>query len=337
MNDIRYLTDHYDEKIKQINELAAPLNFVFITDMHHGGNRFLHRIGDMDEYEDGVNHIESIRYILDRCPGISCVINGGDVGNEYDNIPEKARETNFQIMDALNNLPVPVHSVIGNHDDMTGCRTCGGGDNTETGFSPDEMHELFMKYNPTPENYYYVDFEEQNYRFVFLNTSDKPYHKLPNGQYPYGWRLEISDAQAVWFEKEALATDKNIIIFSHSPIHNEGLVGTGGEGPGEIRTHDDLLNGPRIYDKIKRTPNVVACVAGHVHFDNLRYDDGVTVVTTLCSLVQEWTTLSPKRKVGTVTETAFDVFSIKGDCMYMTRFGAGRDREAYLPRVVEKG
>ncbi len=32
MRDIRYLTDSYDEKIKQINDFGAPLNFVFITD-----------------------------------------------------------------------------------------------------------------------------------------------------------------------------------------------------------------------------------------------------------------------------------------------------------------
>ncbi len=333
MCDIRFLTDHYDEKIKKINELDAPINFVFITDMHHGANRFLNRIGEDIEFEDGVKHIESIQYVLDRCQDIQCVISGGDIGNEYDFDPEKARETNFQIMDALYRLSVPVHCVVGNHDDMTGCRTDRKKDNTEVAFPPDEMHKLCMKYNPTSENYYYIDFEEQNYRFVFLNTSDKPYHKLPNGQYPYGWRLEVSEEQAVWFEKDALATDKNIVIFSHSPVHNEGLVGTGGDNEACMKPYDDLLNGPRIYYDIKKSPNVVAMIAGHVHFDNLIYDDEIPMITTLCSLVQEWTDLCPKRKVGTITETAFDVISIKEKRMYLTRFGAGEDRSAYLGRV----
>ena len=34
-DDLRYLTDHYDEKIAQIKQIGAPLNFIFITDQHN--------------------------------------------------------------------------------------------------------------------------------------------------------------------------------------------------------------------------------------------------------------------------------------------------------------
>ena len=35
MNDLSYLTGHYDAKIKKINDFGAPLNFIFFTDPHN--------------------------------------------------------------------------------------------------------------------------------------------------------------------------------------------------------------------------------------------------------------------------------------------------------------
>ena len=43
----------------------------------------------------------------------------------------------------------------------------------------------------------------------------------------------------------------------------------------------------------------------------------------------------PERTAGTITETAFDVVSVKGDTMYLTRFGAGADRRVDLLRASQ--
>ncbi|MBQ3862323.1 MAG: metallophosphoesterase [Clostridia bacterium] len=119
MNDIRYLTDCYDEKIEAINRLDAPLNFVFITDMHNGlGRKKLP--GSDREYALASDHIRSIQYILDRCPGICCVVNGGDIGNDYWPDGAGIRSTYRETMDAFYALSVPVHCCIGNHDDAAG-------------------------------------------------------------------------------------------------------------------------------------------------------------------------------------------------------------------------
>ena len=331
MKDIRYLTDHFDEKIKRINDLDAELNFVFITDQHHNLMRFATG-GEEGKYEDGLAHVEAIRYILERCPKIQCVISGGDIGEDYNPDPDAIRATLKEITDALYSLPVPVHCIIGNHDDALGVSTSRGWDNTKYAILPDEMHKLCMRSNPTDQNYYYIDFEEQDYRFIFLNTSDKPYIIDPKtGQYPFGWRLEISNEQAIWFEKEALATDRNIIVFAHSPIHNDGYYGTENPPIG-IKPYDDLLNGPRVYYHLKQAQNVVAMIYGHVHFDNMVIDDGIIGVTTLCDMYQKWAPSCPDRKLGDITETAFDVFSFKKNMMYITRFGAGCDRMTVMPR-----
>ena len=236
------------------------------------------------------------------------------------------RASHQEVMDALYGLSVPVHCVIGNHDDGIGNSLDRGNKNIrEVGIFPEEMHALCMKYSPTKENYYYIDDPKLPYRFVFLNTSDKAYFADLEEKEPFGWRLEASNRQAEWLEGDALKTDREIFIFSHSPIHNAGIFGSEGMPLG-IKPYDDLFNGPRIYYAIKHCPQVRAMIAGHVHYDNLLYDDRILSITSLCSFVQEWAPGCPKREFGTITETAFDVFSVTEEKLVITRFGAGEDR-----------
>ena len=35
MKDLRYLTDSYEEGIRRIREINAPLNFIFMADQHN--------------------------------------------------------------------------------------------------------------------------------------------------------------------------------------------------------------------------------------------------------------------------------------------------------------
>ncbi len=325
MNDLTYLTSHYDEKIRRIKETGAPLNFIFITDMHNRLNQRAVKSAP-GQYELAANAIRSMQYILDRCPEISFVVSGGDIGNDYDPDPAKMRASHQEVMDALYGLSVPVHCVIGNHDDGIGNSLDRGNRNIrEVGIFPEEMHALCMKYSPTKENYYYIDDPKLPYRFVFLNTSDKAYFADLEEKEPFGWRLEASNRQAEWLEGDALKTDREIFIFSHSPIHNAGIFGSEGMPLG-IKPYDDLFNGPRIYYAIKHCPQVRAMIAGHVHYDNLLYDDRILSITSLCSFVQEWAPGCPKREFGTITETAFDVFSVTEEKLVITRFGAGEDR-----------
>lgn len=333
MSDIHYLTDHFGPKIQRIKEIGAPLNFVFITDEHNRLNQHAmerNNPGQPAKAELAVNAVESIRYLLDRCPEISFVVSGGDMGDDYSSA-ETMRQSHRELMDALYGLPVPVHCCVGNHDDGLGNAADNHWDTREHVILPKEMHEICMKYNPTKENYYYFDDEKNNFRFVFLNTSDIPYLTDENGQIPFGWRYEISNRQAEWFENEALATDKRILVFSHTPLHNAGVFGSGTTKK-PLKPYDDLLNGPRVYYAVKHSPTVAATIFGHVHYDNFFYDDDILVMSTTCSMMQKWTATCPDRVCGTVTETAFDVISIKDNTLYATRFGAGEDRQGLLFR-----
>ncbi len=337
MKDLSYLTNSYDEKIARINTLQAPLNFIFIADQHNRLNeRSAKRHPERNcGFELATDAINSIQYILDRCPGISMVVSGGDIGNDYDEDPAAVRASHKEVLEALYRLSVPVHCCIGNHDDGLGNAKDHGRDTHSRTILPAEMHALCMKYNPMPENYYYTDIntDDGGYRMVFMNTSDKPYFIDETGEYAFGWRNEISDKQVKWLERDALATDRKILVFGHAPLHNAGIFGT--ENPPIcIKPYDDLLNGPRAYYAVKQCKNVLATFAGHVHFDNVVYDEDMVTVTTLCAMAQEWTDTCPRRVIGTPTETAFDVFSIKGDLLYATRFGAGESRIVHLARMA---
>ena len=142
---------------------------------------------------------------------------------------------------------------------------------------------------------------------------------------------EIPNCQVNWLEKEALATDKKILVFSHAPISNEGIFGTAGR-PAYVRSHDDTLKSSRVWTALKACPNVSVLIHGHVHYDNLLYRDRMVVVTTESAFAYKWAPSCPNREFGTVTETAFDVFSIKDNLMKITHFGAGHDRMATLLR-----
>ncbi len=335
MDNLNYLTDSYDEKIKRINEIDAPLNFLFITDQHNRLNALAAQQSKRP-FELAVNAVNSIQYILERCPKIRFVVSGGDIGCDYDQNPENVRASYKEVMDALYSLPIPVHCCIGNHDDAIVIAKSNGWDTLKTVVLPDEMHRLCMKYNPIPENYYYIDSDEEDehWRFIFLNTSDLTYFEK-DGKYITGFDMGFSKKQILWYENDALKTDREIIVFSHIPLHYEGIFGTQGLPVG-MKPFDELYGGPRVYYMTKQCPNVKMLVAGHVHYDNLIYDDRLLSVTTLCSFAQEWTPSCPRREIGTPSETAFDVFSIKGNMAAITRFGAGSDRCGMLLRRIDK-
>ena len=332
MKNISYLTDHYASGIQRINSINAPINFIFFTDAHNRMNEYVakNKICPDSNYELAVDHIRSLQYIIDRCPGIQCVVSGGDMGNDYDEDSQKYLFSLQEVADALHALSIPAYCITGNHDDGLGVARMKNLDPGEHVLLPRDFHRMFQPNIEGDVNYFYIDFP--GYRFVFLDTSDKVYLRDENGDYPFYWELAVSDKQINWFRNVASATDSRIIVFSHSPIHNAGVIGTCGENS-LIKPFDDLRGGPMLYHSMISNPKVVANICGHVHYDNIVYqDNNLLTISSQCSCAQEWDPTCPRREYGTVTETAFDVFSIKDNIIYITRFGAGNDRIAAIQR-----
>ena len=342
--DISYLTDHYDEKIEKIKKINAPLNFIFYTDPHNGLSEWdcpKHPDYAPDDFESAPDAAASMQYIIDRVPNLQCVVCGGDLGCDYHDDPEKAHASIREMMEALYRLTVPVHCCIGNHDDCATTPTLEplksypqfAGEKkppvSEYILYPEDLHAICMKHNPTDENYYYVDFDDAGYRFVFLNTSDFEYgtDRQGNPLYPVN-AIRVSPEQVRWFT-QAVKTDKKVIAFAHAPIHTRGHF------PDCLCGHVCVENGEWLWCEMQRADNVVASFAGHLHYDNLVYDGRIVSIDTQSASGLEkgqWDPSCPRREFGTITETAFDVVSVTDKVIYCTRFGAGEDRAARILR-----
>lgn len=338
--DLSYLTDHYDEKIKRVKEIGAPLNFIFYTDPHNGLSEWdcpKHDDYAPDDFESAVDAVASMQYIIDRLPELKCVVCGGDLGCDYNDDPKKAHESFYEMMDALYALSIPTHCCIGNHDDCTiplfeplkSYPSYEGEKKphvSEFYLSPEALHSICMKNNPTKENYYYTDFEEEGYRFVFLNTSDVDDIFDDEGAPLYPQRIGFSLKQIEWF-KEIIKTDKKVIVFSHAPLRNKGHF------PDCISGNEGMMNGEIMWQIVQRAENVLATVAGHLHYDNIVYDGKMVSIDTQSAsglYHGQWDPACPYREFGTYNETAFDIISIKDKVIYCTRFGSGEDRIARI-------
>lgn len=334
--NLSYLTDYYDEKIEKVKKIGAPLNFIFYTDPHNGLTYHDYKNNPdypPNSYESALDTIESMKYIIERLPNLNCLVCGGDLGNDYANTPEEAHRTIRETMEALYTLPLPVHCCIGNHDDCV----CVARHFPERGpasafaLYPEDLHKICMKYNPTAENYYYTDLEELGYRFIFLNTSDFYYGFDENGKTIHPIIVGVSRDQVLWF-KEAVKTDKKVIVFSHAPISIKGHY------PDCTKQHEDMANGDWLWCEMQKAPNVIASIAGHLHFDNVVYNGKIVAIDTNSGTALyrgKWDPASPEREYGTITETCFDIISVTDDVIYCTRFGAGEDRVARIIRNIE--
>ena len=343
--DLSYLTDFYDAKIEKIKKIDAPLNFIFYTDPHNGMTEWdcpKHSDYAPGDFESAVDAVDSMQYIIDRLPNLKCVVCGGDLGNDYHDDPKKAHESMEEIMEALYRLTLPVHCCIGNHDD---CVTVPileplksfpkfKGEKkppvSEYVLYPEDLHRICMKYNPTEENYYYTDFDDLGYRFVFLNTSDFSYGADNKGNpiYPVN-ECTISSKQVFWF-KEAIKTDKKVIVFSHAPLQARGHF------PDCVEPFERIKNSGWLWNEMQKADNVIAAFAGHLHYDNLVYDGKIVAIDTQSGTGLyrgQWDPSCPEREYGTITETAFDIVSVKENVIYCTRFGVGEDRRAKIIRA----
>lgn len=335
--DLSYLTDHYDEKIEKVKKINAPLNFIFYTDPHNGltyKDWVDHPEYGPHAYESAIDTIESMQYIIDRLPNLKCLVCGGDIGNDYAPTGEEAHKSIEEAMEALYKLTIPVHCCIGNHDDcLMVCRHFPErGPMSDFILYPDDLHRLCMKNNPTKENYYYTDFDDLGYRFIFLNTSDFYYGIDENGEMIHPLSVGVSKKQVAWF-KEAVKTDKKVLVFSHAPITTKGHY------PDCTKLHEDMINGDWMWLEMQKANNVLASIAGHLHFDNIVYDGKITAIDSNCGTALykgKWDPASPEREYGTITETAFDIISVTDEVIYCTRFGVGQDRVARIIRNFEQ-
>jgi len=331
-----------DIKNKHITQGQDVTSFAFITDMHWTTNTKVSPalLGE----------------VCAKC-NIEFIFNGGDWVNNAgaaDNVVSQINE--MQEMFENNNILDKTMMVLGNHDDNS---TYGVA--SKTILQPRMFDLIFRRISADPNvvmdsdadaiGYYYKDDKFKRIRYIVLNCIDTVYDIDPEndtiefgGQHSYEFRKR----QVEWFCKEALDVpdDKwNVVICSHIPPITENIEGSDNApnyGEHLLFILDSFINKTRYsatasggsfgsydieVDFTNKGGNVIAWLAGHVHYDNVIVKHGVNIVTTINNDTTVWDD-APLKTKGTHTEQAFDIFTIntKTRNVEITRIGAGSDR-----------
>ena len=222
-----------------------------------------------------------------------------------------------RMLDDLQQLQIPVHIVLGNHD----ANYFAGNPDV---FSLEEQVELYQKHSQSYKSepglpYYYTDYKEQEIRCVFLNAYDN------NETLRYGFDLE----QVKWLEAVLQKTPEKyvILIFSHdAPLAKLDYWS------------DEIRNGDALIDVLERHQhkrnNILAYIHGHTHADYVYTESVFSIISIGCAKCEDMQEKKPtgfvteKRELGTITQELWDTLIVKPEKRQIkfVRFGAGMDK-----------
>ena len=293
-----YWNAHLAEKCARVNELDAENesgvpSFVFITDMHIPSNTLVSP--------------DLVRRVL-KNTGANMVVFGGDVMDRATKKSDAKAMIRF-VRNAFGS--VEMHFVRGNHDSNTE----GTGVGKDEEISVPELMKLVAckgEVHASRTLDYYKDDKKHKVRYIFMDSG------APIGCY-------VSTMQLDWLKKRIMELKEGwtVLIFVHQFF-----------GKGGYDTNGRLIK--RLLDQIysKSKAQIAAVISGHVHCDLATYSKvgsqwAYLMVSTACDAVDKTPkTIASTRKVGTITEQAFDVVTLdtKKKMLYFTRIGAGKDR-----------
>ena len=202
-------------------------------------------------------------------------------------------------------------------------------------------------FGPTA-TYYYVDDKFHKMRYVVLNSHDIPSDERNEKGLPRYDRFRttaVRQKQMEWFANVALDVPSagwTVTLCTHENLA-KGLEFYGGE----IIT--GILNAFKNHTKFEGKTNIgkpefeveisvdfigkggdfTAWVCGHFHDSVIEVIDGINNISTLNDSLHKPAESPYERKIGTLSEHAFDIFTVdkKKRKIFITRIGAGVDRE----------
>lgn len=297
------------------NNSEDTVTFAFLTDIHLTAN--------------AKKSPSLINYIA-KHTGLSFAICGGDIP-ETDNdsveaMVEVGKEWNRMCKDDCTSVRIfPCrgnHDYVGTINGVTQHASDGQTYNTVMGNNTDN----FVIGEPS-KMYYYFDIHKKNLRVIVLDWYDKGY------SYMY-----MSKEQWDWLAK-ALITDYRIVIFAHEGSAQGMYVD--GENTYFHETLQSILRAAKNKTSVTYTywvgsqsyqqtydfaegGNIIAHIVGHMHKDQYNIDEGLLTIGTTCDALY-----GDGRKVNSITEQAFDVFTcdFKNSIIKSVRVGYGSDRD----------
>ena len=315
----QYYDDYILKKEKTIREhYESSINgdsFVFITDYH---------------IEDNTGHSPNlIHHIMKKSPIRFVCFNGDMINSE--STKDGAR---VKILDGLSKFNYlkkeEFFTVMGNHEFNNPSASTSESDIAKQ-LSYADVYQIMYKSSENNmvsrcDNSYCIDNKIQKIRYIFFGCS-----------YASG----ITTSQNVWFAETLMETPAgySIIVFSHVSLKEDGSnyeerLDNIVRALKAFKRKTQYWYNDITYDYSSNNGDVIGVFGGHMHLDGYvmtQYSDGTNafpfIATTCDSYSQEYGDLD--RTEGTINEQAFDVVQIDTENrkIYMTRIGAGSDRE----------
>jgi Calcineurin-like phosphoesterase. len=341
-----YLTDEINATYNTVlsKQTSTSYNFAFITDMHY-------YVNDAPVEREIYSCKELFKNIR-----LNFLALGGD--NTSDGIKTNILSANQNLFTALSGLKA--YPIKGNHDDNSIYDISYISNPTSVNYlSPSEQYNKL--YNNIEGNvvmddsgkslYYFHDEKDVKIRFIHLNAVDIPYI-LDNGKLRYNgqWKYAFSNAQLNWVANKALKFSESgwgVVFIAHiPPIQSLSYVGDlpvensdvllgimqaykNGTSYTSVPSTGDFAQSVSADYTSQGLGDIIAYLYGHVHEDKHNVVNGITYISTLNASPFQDSVNTPTRTVGTVSETAFDIYTIDriNRKISITRFGAGVDRE----------
>lgn len=335
---IRENVDGCIEKIKE-HQKHGDITFAFMTDFHY----FPLPHHDI-LLERNINAYRSI------CEKVKCdkLIFGGDY------VIDAPKQDKLEGFKKLSRAFLPFHylPVHGNHDASSLWDSFMENETAMNKISKSEVYDAFYRHVPAEgavfdKNhkglYYYVDDDDRQVRYIMIDICDAPDQYAESIHSP----LCISQSQLEWLANEALMTQKDIIVVTHSVRRDvilDGKPKTYGRYLGVITLIlDTYKNGEKLVDTLYEEEftlqvnvdfsnvergTILGVFAGHFHNDLVEYTkSGIPCVFTANFNMSVCRLLTP-RVVGDKSELLFDIVTVDRDerTLHLTRVGAGEDR-----------
>jgi len=235
--------------------MAPSLRLAFVTDIHHGADK-LTKLGSQ-----ALPLIEQfVAFANDYQP--DAVIELGDRISDIS--PTADRDLLAEIAEALQPLDAPLFHILGNHD----VNHLSPADNAAILGQSLDHHSVDI-------NGWHLVFWQADTRL----SRDSGFQPRP------------SDLD--WLRQDLETAANPTILFSHLPLDDAAMHGNYYFQRNErFATYSDCA---AIRAVIENSGNVVLCVAGHLHWNNLNRIDGIPYVTVQ-SLTESFTT--PSRPAG---------------------------------------
>ena len=324
-----YYESHISSKASTIETLYDGLNgdqFIFFTDPHFGGY-------------NNTNHSKSLFNYLINHTHINKVFNGGDIIKtwdyqetmDYGNCAELLREA---LKNSVPDASAFYYFILGNHD--TGLDYDGQGNTNGPYVTTQELYDIIGQGYNYPQ--LVVDPASYGFQYFFDNPGRKMRYIISNILLRDVGGTEGYVASMNFVAQALMSTPSgySIVVFNHIIVDETGNVAsflTSDYFPmlDKYNNRQTYTYGGNTYNFAQGGGEVVCIIGGHTHYDyNTTTTGGIPViVTTTDNAGAEYAGSGLTRTPGTISEQAFDVFTIDVGSrkVYATRIGAGQNRE----------